>query len=76
MPTLRHRVSALFNTVNEKLGEKGSGVPGYGKGNTYLGVKGKTGKQREAEHKQENPVARLKLLLVSFFVFEVLLITH
>jgi hydroxymethylglutaryl-CoA reductase (NADPH) len=57
-PTLRHKISSAL------LGEKGSSVPGYAAG-TQKSLRVPVGE------KQENPVARLKLLLVcNLFNFE------
>lgn len=51
-PTLRHKISSAL------LGEKGSSVPGYVAGTQ------KSLRVSVVGEKQENPVARLKLLLV------------
>ena len=58
-PTLRHKISCAL------LGEKGSSVPGYVAG-TQKSLRVQVGE------KQENPAARLKLLLVCclFSIFE------
>ena len=57
-PTLRHKISCAL------LGEKGSSVPGYVAG-TQKSLRVQVGE------KQENPAARLKLLLVcTQFSFE------
>jgi hydroxymethylglutaryl-CoA reductase (NADPH) len=64
-PTMGQRIStALLG------GEKGSSLPDYARG---LGIKVKGDKVKELAkgeemNKEENPVARLKLLLVSFWV--------
>ncbi|PPR02206.1 hypothetical protein CVT26_012098 [Gymnopilus dilepis] len=62
--TLRQRVqSALLG------GEKGSGLPEYGYGSTGTRARrGSKSRKGGEAHKQENPVARLKLLLIASFL--------
>ncbi|TFK41635.1 hydroxymethylglutaryl-coenzyme A reductase-domain-containing protein [Crucibulum laeve] len=77
-PTLRQRISSAL------LGEKGSGLPGYVAGahvvgtpitsafkvtsSSSVGSALEDTKEKEKEGKQENPVARLKLLLIASFL--------
>lgn len=70
--TLRQRVKSVLLG-----GEKGSGLPEYGLGYGYAAGRGAKGQKIRVQgkgkavgggvQKQENPVARLKLLLVSPF---------
>lgn len=55
-PTLRHKISSAL------LGEKGSSVPGYVVGTS------KSLRVQVGGEKQENPAARLKLLLIASFL--------
>jgi hydroxymethylglutaryl-CoA reductase (NADPH) len=62
--TLRHRISSALLG-----GEKGSSLPEYARG-LGIQVKGGMGKvaglAKDEQVRPENPVARLKLLLVSY----------
>ena len=71
-------ISSTTKTFGHKLfsillgGEKGSGLPGYvdlmaGRGNGTNTPRKLITKGRNGSGQQENPVARLKLLLVCFY---------